>query len=116
MAPLDAAPALTALPDVDVELAVNRLARDLHLELLGDVGLVEGAAAVGTDLGQRHFVDLIDVGGWLPMGLGAVGRAGLTAGSLRLVLRRSFGEGGGLALAVPLCLVEEAGQALDLGF
>src|SRR5262249_35406068 len=40
MAPLDAAPASTALPNVDVELAVNRLAGDLHLGFLGDVGLV----------------------------------------------------------------------------
>ena len=49
MPPLNAAPALAALADVDVELAVNGLARDLDLELLGDVGLVEGAAAVGAD-------------------------------------------------------------------
>ena len=50
------------------------------------------------------------------MSLGAVVRAGLAAGPLRLGLRRPLGEGGGLALAVPLCLFEEAGQALGLGF
>jgi hypothetical protein len=43
MAPLNPAAALMALPDMDVELPVNRLARDLDLELLGDVGFVEGA-------------------------------------------------------------------------
>jgi hypothetical protein len=31
---------------------VNGLARDLHLVLLGDVGLVQGAAAVGQTLGK----------------------------------------------------------------
>ena len=41
MASLNAAMALTALADVDVELAVNGLARDLHLELLSDVNFVE---------------------------------------------------------------------------
>jgi hypothetical protein len=46
MASLHAALALTALTNVDVELAVNRLARNLHLELLGDVRFVEGSAAV----------------------------------------------------------------------
>jgi hypothetical protein len=51
MAPLDAAVALTATPEVDVELAVDGAARDLDLELPGDVGLVEGAAAVGADSG-----------------------------------------------------------------
>jgi hypothetical protein len=33
---------------MNVELAVNGLARDLELELLGDVSLVERPAAVGA--------------------------------------------------------------------
>jgi hypothetical protein len=41
MAPLHPTAALAALADVDVELPVNGLARDLDLELLGGVGLVE---------------------------------------------------------------------------
>jgi hypothetical protein len=41
MPPLNPTVALAAPPDVDVELPVNGLARDLDLELLGDVGLVE---------------------------------------------------------------------------
>jgi hypothetical protein len=55
MAPLNPAVALTAPADVDVELAVNGLARDLDLELLGDVGFVEGATAVrvGSRVGRR---------------------------------------------------------------
>jgi hypothetical protein len=61
-------------------------------------------------------VDLVEVGGWLPMSLGAVIRAGLAAGPLRLGLGRPFGEGRGLALAVALRLLQLAGQALNLGF
>src|SRR5262245_7154539 len=52
MAPKNPAVALAAPTDVDVELPLNEFARDVDLELLGDVGLVEGAAAVLTDLGQ----------------------------------------------------------------
>ena len=48
MAPLNPPVALLALPDVDVELPVDRLTRDLHLELLGHVRFVERAAAVGA--------------------------------------------------------------------
>jgi hypothetical protein len=50
---LNAAPALTAVADVDVELPMDGLARDLHLELLGDVGFVERAAAVRAAVRQR---------------------------------------------------------------
>jgi hypothetical protein len=67
MASLNAALALTAPADVDVELPVNGFARDLHLELLGDVSFVQRAAAVGAAFGQGRLVDLIDlsgVGGW----------------------------------------------------
>jgi hypothetical protein len=52
--------ALTAPADVDVELAVNGLARDLDLELLGDVGLVEEAAAIGAGVGQVRLMDLTE--------------------------------------------------------
>ena len=48
VAPLNAAPALTALTDVDVELPVDGPAGDLDLELLGDMGFVERAAALGA--------------------------------------------------------------------
>lgn len=52
MASLNAAAALAAPADVDVELSVDGLARDLDLELLGNMGFVEGAAAVGAGVGQ----------------------------------------------------------------
>src|SRR5439155_25982751 len=101
MAALNAAAALSALADVDVELPVDGLARDLDLELLGDVGFVEGAATVGAGLGQGRLVDLVDLfgSGRLAVGLGAVVLAGLAAGLLGLAGGRPLGEGGGLALA-----------------
>jgi hypothetical protein len=52
MAPLNPAVALLAPADVDVELPVDRLPRDLHLELLGDVGLVEGPPQSGQTWGK----------------------------------------------------------------
>ena len=116
MAPLKALVAATAAADVDVKLAVDGLARDLDLILVGNVGFLDGPAASRASIGQGRLVGLVDVGGWLPMGLGAVVRAGLAAGLLGRGLGRALGEGGGLALAGALCLLQLAGQALDLGF
>src|SRR5262245_28792957 len=86
MPPLDPKAALSALADVDVELAVDGLARDLDLELLGDVGLVERAAAVGAALKQRRLVNLVDLfgAGRPALGFGPVALAGLAAGLLGL--------------------------------
>jgi hypothetical protein len=117
MAPLNPTVAPAALADVDVELPVNGLARDLDLVLLGDVCLVQGAAAIGAGSGQRRVVDLVDLfgAGRLAMCLGAVIFPGLAAGLLGLVIRRAFGEGGGLAHAGAGRLVELAAEALVLG-
>jgi hypothetical protein len=117
MAPLNPTVALTALADVDVELPVDGLARDLDLELLGDMGLVEGTAAVGADAGQGRLVNLVDLlgSGRLSVDLGAVLLAGLAAGLLGLARRLALGEGGSLALAGTGRLVELAAQALFLG-
>jgi hypothetical protein len=52
VAPLNAATALAALTDVDVELPVDGLARDLDLELLGDMGFVEGPPQSGQKWGK----------------------------------------------------------------
>jgi hypothetical protein len=116
MAPLNAATTLAALTDVDVELAVNGLARDLDLELLGDMGLVEGAATVGAGVGQGRLVDLVDLfgAGRLAVGLAAVVLAGLAARLLGLTRRLAPGEGSGLALAGAGRLVELATEALVL--
>jgi hypothetical protein len=99
---------------MDVELAMNGAARDLDLVLAGDVGFLDGPAAAGAGLRQRGLVDFVEVGGWLPMGLGAVIRAGVAAGPLRLGLGRPFGEGGGLALAGAGRVLELAAEALVL--
>jgi hypothetical protein len=117
MASLNPAVALTALPDMDVELAVNRLARDLDLELLGDVGFVQGAATIGANVGQGCLVDLIDLFGTgrLAVSLGAVVYAGLAAGLLGLGRWLALGKRSGLALAATDRLVELAAQALVLG-
>jgi hypothetical protein len=50
MAFLNPAMALAALADVNVELAVNGLAWNLHLELQGDMGFVERSATVRADV------------------------------------------------------------------
>jgi hypothetical protein len=117
MSPLQAAAALAALADVDVELPVDGLARDLHLELLGDAGPVERAAAVGAGLGQGRLVDFVDLlgAGRLAVGLGAVIFTRLPTGSLGLVGGRPLDEGSGLPLTSGRRLVELAAEALVLG-
>jgi hypothetical protein len=117
MASLNAAVAVLALADVDVELPVDRLTRDLHLELLGYVGFAEGSAAVGAAVRQRRLVDLVDLFGArrLAVGLGAVVFAGLATGLPGLVSGLALGKGGGLALAGAGRLVELAAEALVLG-
>jgi hypothetical protein len=52
MASLDSTAALPALPDVDVELAVDGLARNLDLELFGDVGFIKGPPHSGQASGK----------------------------------------------------------------
>jgi hypothetical protein len=117
MASLNPVVALTALADVDVKLPVDGFTRDLDLELLGNVRLVERAAAVGAGMGQGCFVNLVDLLGArrLPVGLATILLAGPAAGPLGLISRLALGEGGGLALAGAGRLVELAAEALALG-
>ena len=117
MASLNAALALTALANMDVELTVNGLARNLHLELLSDVGFVEGAAAVRAGIRQGGLVDLVDQiwAGRLAVSLGAIVLSRLAARLARMELGLALGEGSGLAFAGASCLVELPAQALILG-
>jgi hypothetical protein len=117
MTALNPAVALTALADVDVELPVDGLARDLDLELLGDARFFEGAAAVGAGAGQGCLVDLVDLfGTWrLAVGLGAIVLARPAAGLLGLAGGLALGERRSLALAGTGRLVELAAEALVLG-
>ena len=87
------------------------------MELLGDVGLVQGATAIGAHVGQVRLANLIDLfgAGRPAVGFGAVIFTGLTAGLLGLVGWLALGEGGGLALAGAGRLVELAAEALVLG-
>src|SRR5262249_46380030 len=87
--------ALTPLADMNVELSVNWLAWDLHLELLGDVRFVEGAAAVRAGVGQGRLVDFVDLfgGRGLAVGLGAIVLARLAAWFARVRLGLTLGKG-----------------------
>jgi hypothetical protein len=117
MAALNPPMALTALANVDIELTVDRLARNLYLKLLSDVGFVEGASAVGTAFRQLCLVDLIDLfgAGRLPVSLGAIVLPRLASRLARIELGLALGEGSGLALAGAGCLVELTAEALVLG-
>ena len=117
MASLNPAVALTALADVDVELSVDRLARNLHLELLSNVGFVEWAAAIRADIGQRCLVNLVNLFGsrWLAVPLGAIVLARLAAGFARVWLGLTLGEGSGLALAGAGCFVKLTAEPFVLG-
>jgi hypothetical protein len=108
MASLNAALTLTALANVDVKLAVDGLARNLHLELLGDMGFVEGSAAVRADVGQRRLVNFVDLfgGRWLAVGLGAIVLTRFSAWLARIELGLALGERSSLAFAGAGCLVE----------
>ncbi len=116
MAALHSPAALPALADVDVELPMNGLTRDFDLELLGDVGFVERAAAISATFARR-FVDLVDLFGArrLAMRLGAVVLAGLAPGFLGLGTGLALGERRGLSLAGTESLVELAAEAQVLG-
>jgi hypothetical protein len=117
MAPLNPTMALAALPDMDVELAVDGLARDLDLELLGDMGFVERTAAVGAAVRQGRLVNLIDLvrGGRLAVSLDPVVSAGLAAGLLGLVSGLAPGEGRDLPLAGAGRLLKLTAESLVLG-
>jgi hypothetical protein len=117
MASLNAALTLTALTDMNVELAMDRLAWHLYLELLGDICFVEEAAAVGTALRQLRLVDLIDLfgAGRFAVSLSTVVLPHLASRLAWIELGMVLGEGSSLAFAGAGCLVELMAEAFVLG-
>ena len=117
MATLNPAVALTALANVDVELSMDWLAWDLYLELRGDMGFVEEAAAVRTAFRQLRLVNLIDLfgAGRLAASLGAIVLSCLAPWLTWIELGLAFGEGSGLAFAGASSLVELTTQVFVLG-
>ena len=95
--------ALLAFAAVDGEFSPQRFVADFLLEEGVGVSFLDGAIALGAEVGQRGlqgFVDFI-FGRREPMAVGAVFFVGLTAWLFGFVLGLSFGEGSGLALAGP---------------
>ncbi len=110
-------PARLTVPDVDTELADQRLAWDLGLELFGRAGLDEPAPAVRARVGEVGLVALGDLFGWgrRAVTVLAVDIARLAAGWLRVRLGRALAERSGLPLAGARGLVQPPGQFGDLG-
>ena len=113
----EAATAAVAAADVDVELPDDGLAGDVGLELGGDFGLDDGAAAAGAGVGEWGLEDLVDAvgGGRRSVAVGAVGLAGLSSGSLGVGLGWSLAERCGLAFGGASGCVEFGAEAFDLG-
>jgi hypothetical protein len=115
MSALHATTAPSATADVNVELAMDRPARNLDLELLSDVRLFDITATVGAFVGQRRVVDFVDFLGRFAMSLGAVVLARFAARFVRLRFGWSLGERRGLPFAGAALFFEQAREAFDLG-
>jgi len=115
--PLDALAAAVAAAHVDTELPDERLAGNLGLELIDDVGFDDVALAVGTGVGKRGIEAFVDVIGrrFHPIGMSAA-VIGFATGRFGLGLGLAFAERSGLPLAGPLGLFQLPGQFDDLGF
>ena len=114
MAPVGASATRATVPDVDGELADQRLTRDLGLELLGGAGLDERTATVLACLGERGVVAFGDRSGRkgsVPMR--AMGITGLAPRLLGIGLGRPLVEWGRLTLAGACRLFELPGQFGD---
>ncbi len=116
MPTLEAFAAVRAPTDVDIELAMDGLPRNLGLVLLLDGRFLDRPAAVGAGFGERRFVGFVDLLRWLAMGFGAVILTRFTARFLRLFLGRAFGKRRRLAFAGAALGVEQLQQALLFGF
>ena len=114
MPTLDPAPTAFAPTHLDVEPAVDRLSRDLDLELMLELDELDLAFAVRTGVGQKDPEDLVDLRGCFAEGLLSVLVAGLPATLFRIGLRFSLGEGSGLTLRRLLEALDDPPQPLVL--
>jgi len=109
--------ACVAVADVDAELAEERRARNLGLELLGRAGLDEATLAVRAHIREGRLVALSDRFRWRgPVAVLAVSAPRFAAGHFWIGLGRAFAERGGLSLARADGVVELPGQLRDPGF
>jgi hypothetical protein len=115
--PLGPTPAVGTVPQVNGELADQRGAWDLGLELLGGAGLDERAAAVRARVGQWGLVTLGDRSGrQRPVPMRAVCLPGLASGFFGAGLGRSLAKRSRLAFADACGLLQLPGQFGDPGF
>ena len=118
VAALHASAAAATVTDVDPELAYDRPAGNLGLELLGHGVLDEAALTVRAGVGERGLEAFVDPlrrrrG---PMAVGPVRLAGLAAGGFRVRLGRPLAEGRGLPFADAQGVLKAPGQLRDLAF
>ena len=113
MAALDASATLTALADMHLKPADDRLdRRHVYLILRRGVRVVDHAAAVGTGGEQRHVIDLVDHRRQRTTALAAVQCPWLATRPLRVSRRCSSRERRRLAVAGPPGKIEFFAQPL----
>jgi hypothetical protein len=103
MSALDAAAALPATADMEVELTADRLARNLDLVLLLDVSFVDGTTTVGADSRQRGLVGFVDVLRRRALGLKCRSRYRSYAWAFSVLVWQPLGEGAAWCLLACCC-------------
>jgi hypothetical protein len=88
--------------------------RQVLLDLIGDAGLFDGAAAIRTRLGERDGDGFVDVRRRTAMAMTAIPAAATAARLFRVHGRGPFGERGGLTLASAPRRFKRLCQALNL--
>jgi hypothetical protein len=113
VAGLDPAAAHTAAADLDLVAGHQRAGSRQVLDVLGRHSLQHQlAAAARAACRQPDLDDLVDMLGWLPVGAGAVGRAGPAARALWAGRGITLGERGSLAFSRPAQRVHLDAQPL----
>src|SRR5437016_770999 len=114
MPPLDAAPALRALSDLDLERAHGRPDdRHVDLELFDRMRRLDLCGTVGTRRRQRHDDSFVNLGRARACRAAAIRRSRFAARALRLRRRRALRKGGGLSLGGSLRGLERGRQPFD---